>query len=467
MVETKPTVIDVGQFERHLEFWVPLSEVDAAKKQVAKRISQNMKIPGFRSGKAPLPVVERHVGSEHIEHEAMVAAVDKAIPKAVVAAGLGTAIGYTKPSLDPRANGVNVTLTVTLAPQLTDIPDYQGQQVVITPPTPTEEQFEHYVDLFLRQFGYLTIVDQPAETGNLVSLDLWQLENGERVEPPQIVEQLCEIGSSNLTELEETLLGIQAGERRIFQARSEPISGSNTAEFEVLAHDVRQLSLPELTDDWVAEETQFGSADELFEFIHGEVELANKRERRNEVAQTAVSQLVDQVDLEVPETLIEHEMNQHQERLSKKLAEQGHSLEQYLAQSSTSQEDFRRDLRMQSLRDLRRQYLLNAVAREAELEITSEEIQSFYLQIRKLSDDQQELPALEDLSQEARLNLAGIMMMSKAESIIAEAAVPVDQKGNPVDLSFPQTPTDQPPEAEPVEGEVVAEAEVEAEIVNF
>jgi trigger factor len=237
--------------------------------------------------------------------------------------------------------------------------------------------------------------------------------------------------------------------------------------YSVKVNDVRERVLPEVTDEWVSETTEFDSADELRSTLLEQMGDMKRRSLAGTFQDRALDQLVDEVIVDLPEALVRAEMDEVFHRFSHRLEEQQISLEDYFRVTGMQQEAFIADLESQAERSLKTRLLLEAVIDAEGFEVGEEELGSVIEMVVASSEDPERIRlALQDDLQ--RKNLAGDILRNKALEAIVNGARPVDEDGNEVDLTIVPPDTTQvveAGEAEIVEAEVFEAEVVEAEVI--
>ena len=212
------TVTEVSPFERVVRFEITEDQITEAKKTVARRLSREIKIKGFRPGKAPLPLVEATVGPETVRKEAIDEMLPKVLSEILEAEELHPAVNPELVSLDETGDQVEVEVRVTLWPEV-ELPEYKGRRIQVTNPAVTEEELEAQIMRMLDQFATVEEVDRAAGEGDYVSIDISATIDGEVVEGTTASDLLYEVGSEQLLDgMDDHLLGSAAGDEVTFEA---------------------------------------------------------------------------------------------------------------------------------------------------------------------------------------------------------------------------------------------------------
>lgn len=459
------TVTEAGPFERLVNLHISEEEIAAGKAAAARRLSGDLKLKGFRPGKAPTPVVEAAVGSDRLRQETIDDLINPSLNRVLTDEDIRPAVSPQMESLDEVDGGVDVAVRVTLWPEIT-LPEYRNRDVEVESPEVTDEDVDEQLTRMLEQFGTVEEVERPAEPGDFVSVDISAIKGAEEVAEAQASDLLYEIGSGIFIDgLDEQVLGRSAGDVVTFDAPLPAGFGERTGEevtFTVTVQEVKERILPDLDDGWVSENTEFEAADELTAELRERLADAKLQAVSRQFAERALASLRDQVDIELPEALVRTEMDNHLHRFVHRLEESELTLEDYFRVSGVDQASFVADLREQAILSLKNQLVLEAVATEEGLDISEQDLSSALQSLAAQSGDPVAyLQAFRQSGQE--LALASDILRNRAMDAIMSSANPVDENGNPVDLDLEvNTVEAEIVEAEPVEGEVIA-AETEEE----
>lgn len=462
------TVTDAGPFEKIVGFTVTESELDAAKTKAARRLAHEVRIRGFRPGKAPRPIVEATVGAERLRSEA----IDELLPEKVGAvlddAELSPAVAPAVESIDDTDEGIAVEVRVTMWPTLEDVPEHHDRKIEVGTVAVTDEEMQEQIDRIRDQFAQLEPVERAAEEGDYVSLDIAAVHEGEQVPEATAEQLLYEVGSGGFIEgVDDAVTGLSAGESATFDGTLPTGFGDKAGlevTYTVTVGDVRAKQLPELTDEWVSDMTEFETVDEFTSSLRDQLGDMKKQSLANRFREQALEELVDEIEMELPEALVRAEMDEILHRFAHRLEEQGIELDDYFRVTGASQETFVDDLRNQAVRSLHTRLLLEAVADREGLEVPEHELDALIEMVASQSEDPSTVRTA-FAGGARRQNLSGDILRNKALDAIVAGAVPVDEEGNEVDLTI-EEPADDVVAGEVVEGEVVEGEIVEAEVVT-
>ncbi|MDH3462073.1 MAG: trigger factor [Acidimicrobiia bacterium] len=459
------TVTEAGPFERLVNLHITEEEIVAGKAAAARRLSGDLKLKGFRPGKAPTPVVEAAVGADRLRQETIDDLINPTLNRVLTDEDIRPAVSPQMESLDEVEGGVDVAVRVTLWPEI-DLPPYRDRDVEVDSPVVTDDDMELQINRMLEQFATVEEVERPASEGDFVSVDVSAVSGDVEVEEAKASDLLYEIGSGLFIEgLDENVVGKMAGEVLSFDAPLPSGFGEKAGEvvtFTIAVQEVKERILPELDDDWVSENTEYETVAELRADLAERLAAAKLQAVTRQFAELALSTLREQVEIELPEALIRTEMDNHLHRFVHRLEESELTLDDYFQVSGVDQAAFIADLREQAILSLKNQLVLEAVAKDTGIEITEQDLSSALQSLAAQSGDPVAyLKAFRQSGQE--LALASDILRNRAMDAILMSANPVDEEGNPVELDLEvNTVEAEIVEAEPVEGEVVA-AEAEEE----
>ena len=368
-------VTESGPFERLVTFQLTDDQINNAKKGAARKLANEVKIHGFRPGKAPLPVIEATVGADRVRQEAIDDLVAPVLTDVLTEHEINPAVTPELTSLDDVEGGVEVEVKVSLWPTV-EVPEYRDRNVEVTNPAVTDEDLEVQLKRMLEQFSTVEEVDRAAQDGDFVSIDVEAHKDGESIEEAQASDLLYEVGSGRFIDgMDDMVVGAQSGGEVTFEAPLPEGFGDRAGgkvTFTLRINEVKERILPELDDAWVDENTEFDTVDELTAELRDRLGDAKLRAVSREYAEKALSTLRDQIEVSIPEAIVRIEMDSHLHNFMHRLEESELTLDDYLESSGVGQDVFLEDLRSQAELSLRNRLIFEAVADAEEIEITEE-----------------------------------------------------------------------------------------------
>lgn len=463
------SVRDSGPFEKVIGFSVTHAELEAAKTKTARRLSHELKIRGFRPGKAPRPIVEATVGADRLKSEA----IDDLLPEKLASVldehEINPALTPELSDLNETLEGLDVEVTVTLWPTLPQPPAYQGRTVTVEPVEVSEDEIDGQIERVRDQFAQLETVERGATRGDYVSIDLSATAGGVEVPEASATQLLYEVGSGRFLDgIDEAIEGAGAGESRSFDSELPQGFGElagRPVTFSVTVTEVRAKVLPAVDDEWVSDITEFETVAEFRQDLAERMAQVKKAAVARRFQEQALDQLVDETDLELPEGLIRSEMDEVLHRFVHRLETEGVTLDDYFQVAGIEQDMFVEDLRQQAIRSIKTRLVLEAVGNAAGVQVTTQEVAAVIEGLARRSERPDEFRKA-FLASGRSLSLAGDILRNKALELIVAGASAVDASGNPVDLTIEDF--DDLAEGDLAEGEVGRETseEIEAEIVE-
>ncbi len=372
------TLSDAGPFEKVLTLRLEEDELADAEEQAARRLSRELRIKGFRPGKAPRRIVEATVGPDRLRSEAIDDLLPTAVDQALTETDLSPAVTPSVEAIRTIDEGVEVDVRVTVWPETDKVPDYQDRRIEIDLPMVDDERVDEQITQVRRQFAELETVTRHAQDGDFVSVDIAATSGGAEVPEASASDLLYELGSGTFVEgLDSILPGKGAGEILNFVGPLPAGFGDRAGEevdFRVLIKEVRRVKLPDLEDDWVSEVTEFDTVDELRSNLRTRLDAVERSTARLELRNKLLEELIAELDVELPPAIVNAEMESQLHRFGHRLEAQGVTLADYMRVTGLDREALTNDLRNQAERSIQIDILLDAVAADAELTVSDEEL---------------------------------------------------------------------------------------------
>ncbi|MEJ6741089.1 MAG: trigger factor [Actinomycetota bacterium] len=347
------------------------SAVDAAFKKIAREV----RIPGFRPGKAPRRVLESHIGAGAGRAQALNDALPDYYSEAVLANEVDV---IAPPDIElvegSESGNVKFDAIVEVRPVIS-ISGYKTLAVEIPSPSPSDEEIDAQLDRFRNQYGDLEVVERAADTGDYLTIDIEGSQNEEVLEGLVASAYLYEVGSAGIVpELDEQLAGVSAGDTRSFDAAHPNGEEEDPLHFEVTVTEVKAKVLPELNDEFAAQASEFETMAAWRDDIVTRMTEVRKAQSQMIVREKIGEALAELVPDELPEPLIAAEMNERLQDMAMRLQAQGLSLDQWLQFSGTDTEQFLDELKSTADRSARVDLALRAIALAEAIEVLEEDL---------------------------------------------------------------------------------------------
>jgi len=438
-VETE--VKESGRFERTLTVQIDDAELAAATKKAAAKLSRNIKIKGFRPGKAPLQVIERHVGADYLRSEAIEEAIQVVVPEAIDEAGLDP---VTVPSVaavrDDNEDGVvEIDITVTLWPVLDALPDFGDIEIEVESTSVTEEEINEQVDALREQFAELVDHDGELGEGDFALIDIAVEIDGETVESAAAKDLMYEVGSQSFIEGVDALLAdvsvgdTVTGEGTLPEGYSD--RGGEDVTLTITVKEAKKKNLPELTDEMVEEATEFETASELLEAIETNMHAYKVHNQRAALQEKVMLHVVNEVDFDLPEALLNAEVEARIRSLMARLKESEIAIEDYLSITGQEEASFLATTRAEADHSLSARVILESISAIEAWEVEEDELVDRIVQLLEIDRDEA-VSVLDGWNADGQVEaLTGDILRERALTSLVDAAAAVDSDGNPVDLT--------------------------------
>ncbi len=417
-------------------------DVDKAVRQTARRLAGELRVPGFRPGKVPRQVLEARLGGSSVLREQ---AIRDALPDMYAQAVVDTELDpIAAPDIDilkgSDKGAVAFDAVVEVRPTVA-IPGYAGLVVTLPAIEVTDEDVDAQVDRLREQFGELVRVDRPARDGDHLTIDLRGKRPGD--EDIHVEDYLYEVGSgSDVPGLDDQLRGSVTGDILEFDTTLPLADGTPTeSSVKVLVKEVKQKVLPEPSDEWAAEASEFDTLSALRDDLRAQVSRVRLSQARLALNERAIAALVDLVDEDAPEALVESEVQERVHDLAHRLEDRNMTVEQFLRASGQDEQGLMEGLRAGAERSVKADLALRALADAEDLQITDDELDRYLTgmaaqagldsrQVRDRIDRNGRLAAVRSEQRKA-----------KAVTWLLDHVELVDESGNPIDRAALQVRT--------------------------
>lgn len=349
-------------------------EIDAA----FRKIGKELRLPGFRPGKAPRQVVEARIGIGAARTQAIQDAIPEFLSRAVREHDVDIVATPDVELKEGQEQGiVKFDATCEIRPEIT-VPGYTGLRVELSSPKVTDEDLEEVILGERRRHGVLTDVDRAAQSGDYVIVDLAGQRDGEPVAGLNTEDWTYEIGRGWVAPgFDDELIGAVAGAELLFTAT--PNGTEIPADFVVKVQKVQTLDLPELTDEWVQNTIpEFDSVAAWKDSTLERLTTGRLNQMRNSVMEKVTDALAELVDIEAPESMVKTDFQSRVKNTIAQFQQQGIALDQWLSATGQNPESFLEGLRVQSQKAVKVDLALRAVGVAQQIEVTDDEIESEY-----------------------------------------------------------------------------------------
>jgi trigger factor len=425
------TVTELPESRVRVQAEVPADEVERRVAQAARSLARNLRVPGFRAGKAPPPIVIQRVGREAVLDEAVRDSIGNWYAAAIDAARI---VPVGEPDLDlgelpAQGQPLRFSIEIGVRPKA-ELGDYKELEVPRREPEIEDAEVDEEIERIRERSAKLETVDRPAAKGDFVVMDFQGMLDGDPFAGGEGRDQMVELGSGRLVPgFEDQLEGAAAGEERTVALtfpEDYPASelAGREAQFAVTVKEVKAKDLPPLDDD-LAGEAGFDTLDELRADIRERLSEAQTARLEAEFREAALDAAVANATIDVPDTLVEARARELWESMIHSLSHQGISREAYLRISGRTEDEIVEQGADDARQALKREAVLAAVVDAEELRPSEEEVLEA---VEAAAPAEQTSPKklLERLRSAGRLEqLEDDLAQRKAVDLIAESAKPI------------------------------------------
>lgn len=431
----KSTVEQLSPTRVRINVEVPFSELEPDFQRAYKELARQVRLPGFRPGKAPAKLLEARFGREAMLDQVVTEALPARYGQAVAESEVHP-LGQPEIEVTKKEYGEELAFTaeVDIRPKLT-LPDPASLTISVDPIEVSDDDVDTELQSLRGRFGTLTGVERPVADGDFVSIDLSATINGEEV-PGAAAEGLShEVGSGRLIAgLDEALIGLSVDESREFTAQlATGEHAGQDAQVTVTVKSVKQRELPEPDDEFAQLASEFDTIDELRSNLRDQVSQAKRAQQAESVRDAAIDTLLEQVDIPLPEAIVKAQIDSAVHNALHSLDHDESKLDEALAQQGKSREEFETETRTAAETDVKRQLLLDALADELEVQVGQDDLtERLVATSRQYGIEPQQLLAYLQENNQLPSMFADVRRALAIAEVIRAATV-TDTAGNTVD----------------------------------
>jgi trigger factor len=442
----RTTVTELPESRVRVQAEVSAEEVERQVQEAARELGRQMRIPGFRKGKVPPPVVIRRLGRETVLDEALRSSLGQWYADAIDGAGI-VPVGQPELDVPPELPGqgqpLEFSIEIGVRPEA-KLGQYKGLEVGRREPSADEQQIDEEVERLRERLATLETVDRPAEAGDHVVIDYVGTIDGEPFEGGEGRDQLLELGTGRLLPgFDEQLTGASAGDTRSIDVTFPDdypgeLSGRE-ATFEVTVTEIKAKELPDLDDEFASTAGGFDTLAELRDDIAERLREADEAAVGREFEQAVLDAAVAEATIDVPGKLVHARAHELLDQTMQALARQGISKEAYLQISGKDEEALAGEAEPEAEAVLKREAVLAAVVEAEGIEPTDEQLLDAIRPIaerddrkpEKVLDQLRKRDRLGPLEEEVASRLALELLVGEAKPITVEQAKARDKLWTP------------------------------------
>ena len=433
----KSTIEKLSPTRVRINVEVPFTELQPDFDRAYKQLAQQVRLPGFRPGKAPAKLLEARVGRgavlEQVVNDALPARYSEAI-----SSGDLRPLGQPDIEVTRMQDGEELVFTaeVDVRPDI-ELPDLSAMKIAVDPVEITDEDVDAQLQSLRARFGTLKGVQRPAENGDFVSLDLSAEVNGEEIPDGKADGLSHEIGSGQLIDgLDEAIIGLSEGESKTFTTKlvAGEHSGQDAA-VTVTVKSLKERELPDADDEFAQLASEFDTMEALRENLVEQVRRVKRIHQAEKIRDSALETLLEMVDVPLPEAIVAaqvdsalhnaiHGMGHDEDKFAEALVAQGSSREQFDAETREAAE-----------KAVKTQLLMDAIADELDIQVGESDLsERLVLMSRQYGIEPQQLVNL--LQQQNQLPVVyADVRRGLAVAAVVEKATVSDTAGEVIDTT--------------------------------
>ena len=402
-------------------------EFQTALDKAYAKVRKDIMIPGFRKGKAPRKFVERMYGSQVFYEDAVNEIFPEIYEAAIVKQEL-KAVG--QPSVTdmqtPDDGSVVLTVSTELYPEVT-LGQYKGLEVEKAEAAVAQSEVDAEIDRMAQNVARISTVERPAQEGDTAVIDFEGFKDGVAFDGGKGESYELKLGShSFIPGFEEQVVGMTAGEEKDINVtfpenyHASELAGAPVV-FKVKVHEVKETVLPEKDDEFVKDVSEFDTMAELRADIESRILSEKQAGIDRAFENAAVAKAVENMTVEIPDSMVDEELEREMERMDYELRAQGASLEAYANMMGGNMDAIKNSLRPGALNTVKTNVMLDAVVEAEKIEVSDEECEEEYKRLAESYQmDVEKVKEILDLK-----GMQGDLQVRKAAKLIAESAVAV------------------------------------------
>jgi trigger factor len=431
----KSTVEQLSPTRVRINVEVPFTELQPDFDRAYKELAKQVRLPGFRPGKAPAKLLEARVGREAMLDQVVNEALPSRYGQAVTESDVRP-LGQPDIQVTKKEYGQELVFTaeVDVRPEIA-LPDLSALKITVDPIKVSDEDVDAELQSLRARFGTLTGVERPAATGDFVSIDLSANIDGEDVPEASTKGLSHEVGSGQLVDgLDDAIVGLSAGESRTFTTTmaAGPHAGKE-AEVTVTVGSVKERELPEPDDEFAQLASEFDTIDELRASLADQVSGAKRVQQAEDIRVAALDALREQVDIPLPEAIVQAQVDNTLHSALHGLDHDEAKFAEALEKQGSSREEFDANTRSNAEKAVKTQLLLDALGDDLDIQVSQQDLtERLVLSSQQYGIEPQQLLAYLQQNDQLPAMFADVRRGLTIAAAV-EAATVTDTDGNVVD----------------------------------
>ena len=400
--------------EVKLEFTIEAEKFEQGMKTVYQKNARYFNIPGFRKGKAPYNIVEKHYGPEIFYEDAFNEVVPEVYEEAIKANNLEV---VSSPKIDvtqmEKGKELVFTAVVQIKPEV-KLGKYKGIEIPKIEYNVSDEDIEKEIEAIADKNSRLVTVEGRAvEDKDVAVIDFEGFVDGVAFDGGKAENHELEIGSHSFIDgFEDQVIGMKVGEEKEINVKfpekyfSEDLAGKD-AMFKVKLHEIKKKELPTIDDEFAKDVSEYDTLEELKASIRKRDEEENEHRAKHEKEDAAIKVVCDNAEVDIPSGMIETELSRIMQDMDMNLSYQGLNLAKYLQMIGKTEEDFKKDYEEQAKESVKSRLVLEAVSKDAKIEVTDADIAEKLEELAKsYGKSKEDLEKNEELKKYVKENLS-------------------------------------------------------------
>ncbi|OBG02896.1 trigger factor [Mycolicibacter sinensis] len=433
----KSTVEQLTPTRVRINVEVPFTELQPDFDRTYKQLAQQVRMPGFRPGKAPAKLIEARFGRAAVLQQVVNEALPSRYSEAVTSSDLKP-LGQPDIEVTKLDDGDQITFTaeVDVRPEIA-LPDLEQLKISVDPIEVGDDEVDAELESLRARFGTLTGVDRPAAEGDFVSIDLDATIDGEAVEGASTEGLSHQVGSGQLIEgLDDAIVGLSAGESKAFTTTlaAGPQAGKE-AEVTVTVQSVKERELPEADDEFAQLASEFDTIVELRESLTEQVARTKRIQQAEKIREATLETLVDQVEMPLPEAVVQAHVDNALHNALHGLDHDENKFAEALADKGSSRAEFDAETRTEAEKSVKTQLLLDALGDQLEIQVGQNDLtQHLVLMARQYGIAPQQLMQFLQQNNQLPAVFADVRRGMALAAAVRAASV-TDTDGNEIDTA--------------------------------
>lgn len=374
-----------GPVTGQIEFTIERATIEEGLDRAFKKIRGRLNVPGFRKGKVPRKLFNKMYGEEALYEDALNDLLPRAYQKALAQLEDEDFELVGEPSIDIKSMEKDadweIIAEVPLKPEVT-LGDYKNIEVTKQDRTVTDEDVADELESRRQRAVELALKDDAAEEGDTVVIDFEGYKDGEKFDGGSAENHSLELGSGQfIPGFEDQLIGAKSGDEKDVEVTfpeeygAEELAGQDVV-FKVVVHEVKEKRVPELDDEFAKDvDDEVETLDELKDKIRQQLEKSKDRAATEATDDEAIQKAVENAEVpEIPEAMIDEEVDRQFNLFINNLQQQGISKDQYMSMIGTSEQELRNQFRNEADFNVKTNLVLEAIAKAENIDVTTEDI---------------------------------------------------------------------------------------------